>query len=99
MLRACHRPLDRDVFLKFSKCFRKSDVEIRKSKRRRARDQLAVKVSAQYNTWRLKKHRYTQTKIVEKFRIEISVFRCFGKVFEELQPNGPENLLESQISL
>ena len=98
-LRACHRPLDREFFLKFSKFFRKSDVKIRKSKRRRARDTLVVKVSAQSDAWRPKKRRKTETKIFEKFWIGIIVFRYFGKVFEELQPNGPHHLLPRQISL
>ena len=33
------------------------------------------------------------------FRIENSVFRYFGQVFEEQQPNGPQNLLARQIFL
>ena len=33
------------------------------------------------------------------FWIEKSVFRYFGQVFEELQPNGPQNLIARQILL
>ena len=64
-----------------------------------ALDTLAVKVSAQSDAWRPKKRRKTETKVFEFFWIEISGFRYFGKVSEELQPNGPQNLLAGQISL
>ena len=47
-----------------------------------------VKVSASYDTWRLKTCRKTEKKIFGNFRVETSVFREFGMVFEELQPNG-----------
>ena len=40
-----------------------------------------------------------EKKNLRKFRIEKSVFQRFGMFFEELQPNGPQNLLARQILL
>ena len=40
-----------------------------------------------------------QKKNRRTFWIENSVFHNFGQVFEELQPNGPQNLLPCQILL
>ena len=88
-----------DVHAKFSKFFRRAGLDLSEKMNSGRRNLSVVKVSASYDIWRPKKYRKTENKIFKKFRTKKLVFRNFGMVFEELQPNEPQNQVRRQILL
>ena len=84
---------------KFSKLFGRAGLDLHEKMNPGRRNLSVVKVSASYDIWRPKKYRKTENKIFKKFRTKKLVFRNFGMVFEELQPNEPQNQVRRQILL
>ena len=98
-LRACHRPLDRTFARGFSKFFRRAGLDPREKINSGRRDLSVVKVSASYDPWRPKKWRKTEKQKFEEKLKSWKVFCDFGKVFEDLRSNGPQNQIQRQILL